>query len=338
MKNLKTNLLTLIYNHFSRDELQTLCFDLGVRYEDLPLGLSLEGQARELILLFSRLNRLTDLVEYCREKRTRLDWPDPKITNVEQLLGKQEEPIKAFEPEMVLVPAGSFIMGSPGADDFPKHEKLQHTFYLPDYRIGRFPITNEEYSAFLQSAKRPSPRGWLDAVAPRGKERHPVVNISWFEARSYCRWLAAETGRPYRLPSEAEWEKAARGADSFQYPWGNEWRDGLCNHHGQETTAVDAFKQGASPFGCEDMIGNVREWTNTLWGNDYITPNYSYPYQANDGREEENEDTTSYRIVRSSTYRDRLGRHRCSARAWYSPNNKNRRRGFRIVMAHPFKG
>jgi iron(II)-dependent oxidoreductase len=101
---------------------------------------------------------------------------------------------------------------------------------------------------------------------------------------------------------------------------------------------VDAFPQGASPFGCEDMVGNVREWTNTLWGNDYETPTYSYPYQANDGREKGDEDTTSYRIVRSSTYQDRLTRHRCSARAWYAPDNKNRRRGFRIVMAHPFKG
>jgi formylglycine-generating enzyme required for sulfatase activity len=159
----------------------------------------------------------------------------------------------------------------------------------------------------------------------------PVVQVSWFEARAYCAWLTEVTERPYRLPTEAEWEKAARGTDGRLFPWGNEWdavRRGIDN-----LAAVGANPDGASPYGCLGMVGNVREWTSTAWGTRYDQPDFPYPYDGQDGREAGGEDTAVYRIVRGSSYDDPQTRHRCASRAWYAPDNKNKYRGFRVALS-----
>jgi formylglycine-generating enzyme required for sulfatase activity len=187
-----------------------------------------------------------------------------------------------FEPEMVLIPAGEFLMGSdPSVDqDARDDEQPQHTLYLPDYYLAKTPVTNAQYAAFVQATYR-QPEGWEAGKPSSGKEDHPVVNISWHDAVAYCRWLSGVTGRPYRLPSEAEWEKGARDTDGRIYPWGNQWDAKRCNTREsgkRDTTPVGAYLEGASPYGLLDMAGNVWEWTRSVYK--------SYPYDPDDGRED----------------------------------------------------
>jgi formylglycine-generating enzyme required for sulfatase activity len=223
-------------------------------------------------------------------------------------------------------------MGSLADDKSSAEERPQHELILPAYSISRTPITNACYAHFLKQARHTPPPGWLGSTPPRGKEQYPVVGVSWYDALAYCRWLAERTGQPYRLPTEAEWEKAARGSDGRLYPWGNEWQEDACNHHSSGLSAVDAFPAGISPFGCFDMLGNAREWTSTLWGEDYELSAFPYPYRLDDEREEPQASAAVYRIERGSAFNDRRGRHRCAARAWYAPDNKDKRRGFRVAL------
>jgi len=130
-----------------------------------------------------------------------------------------------FEPEMILIPAGEFLMGSdPSVDkDTIVDEQPQHHLYLPDFYIAKTPTTNAQYAAFVLSADHEALSHWEDRRPLQGQEDHFVVNVSWYDAVAYCNWLSDVTGKAYRLPSEAEWEKAARGTDGRIYPWGNEY-------------------------------------------------------------------------------------------------------------------
>jgi hypothetical protein len=128
----------------------------------------------------------------------------------------------------------------------------QHEVMLPAYHIGKTPVTNRQYAEFLKhSPTQGAPPGvrWFGSQPPKDRLDHPVVGVSWHDSLAYCAWLQQATGRLYRLPSEAEWEKAARGTDGRRYPWGNEWSIGRCNLNGADTTAVDQFPAGASPYG-----------------------------------------------------------------------------------------
>jgi formylglycine-generating enzyme required for sulfatase activity len=188
-----------------------------------------------------------------------------------QLVVGSPSPRQPFEPEMILIPAGEFLMGSdPHKDkDALDREQPQHTLYLPDYYIAKTPVTNAQYAAFVQATGYKMPKHWENGEIPAGKDAHPVVNVSWDDAMVYYKWLAEATGKSYTLPSEAEWEKAARGTDGRLYPWGNTFDQGKCNvgKSGIRGTApVDKYPQGASPYGVLDMAGNVYEWTRSLWG------------------------------------------------------------------------
>ena len=184
--------------------------------------------------------------------------------------------------DFVEVPAGKFLMGSNDESD----EKPQHLVNIPyDYYVGRFPITNAQYAAYTQSIGIAHPvSGWEKKVD------HPVVNVSWQDSIAYCRWLndlrrnELPAGLVLRLPTEAEWEKAARGTDGLIYPWGDTFdKDkGNVDQGGKnDTTPVGAYSpQGDSPYGAADMAGNVWEWTHSLFDR--------YPYHVGDGREDEN--------------------------------------------------
>lgn len=152
--------------------------------------------------------------------------------------------------EMVWIPAGKFLMGS---DDYPS-ERPPHKVYLDGYWIYKFEVTVAQYRKFCQATGRKMPEapswGW--------KDNHPIVYVSWNDATAYAEWAGA------RLPTEAQWEKAARGTEGRRYPWGNEWDASKCvssvGHRLSGTMPVGSCPQGASPFGVHDMAGSVWEW------------------------------------------------------------------------------
>jgi serine/threonine protein kinase len=264
-----------------------------------------------------------------------------RVTVPEEVRPTVTERFQPFEPEMILIPTGAFLMGSdPRKDkDTRDQEQPQHTLYLSEYYMAKTPVINAQYAAFVQATSYKQPQHWRDGKPPTGKENHPVVNISWHDAIAYCRWLAEATGKPYRLPSEAEWEKGARGSDGRIYPWGNQRDAERCNVGKGlqgDTTPVGAYPKGASPYGLLDMAGNVWEWTQSLWGEDSEEPDFKYPYSADDGRENLMASDDVLRVVRGGSFDFSIRRVRCAYRGWSYPNLFSWNYGFRVVVPPGF--
>ena len=174
-----------------------------------------------------------------------------------------------------------------GSEDGASNENPVHTVYLDDYWIYRTEVTNALFAAFLNARGNQREGGftWLDAKsryvrirqsdgewqADSGYADHPVVEVSWYGAAAYCQWVGG------RLPTEAEWEKAARGDDGRTYPWGEGIDSGLANYNGNvgEPTAVGSYPDGASPYGVLDMAGNVWEWVADWWSPSYYSRSQS---------------------------------------------------------------
>ncbi len=241
-----------------------------------------------------------------------------------------------LEPEMVLVPAGEFLMGSnPRRDrDAERCEQPQHSFYLPDYYIAKTPVTNAQYMHFVQAIFR-QPEHWERGKPPQGEEDHPVVRVSWHDAVDYCKWLTETTGKAYRLPTEAEWEKAARGTDGRIYPWGDKAPDeSRCNLSKGGTSPVGEHSPpGDSPYGCVDMAGNVWEWTLSAWGSEAgEVPHFAYPYEPTDGREDLEPEVNHLRVVRGGSFRWSRSLARCAKRDCFYPTDRTQEQGFRVVQ------
>ena len=238
-----------------------------------------------------------------------------------------------FEPEMILIPAGEFLMGSdPRKDrDARGSECPQHALYLPDYTMAKTPVTNAQYAEFVIRGVGivEPPEHWWKGDPHPGKLDHSVVYVSWHDAVDYCYWLADITGKPYRLPSEAEWEKAARGTDGRIYPWGNRWNPRRCNtaEGGPgHTTSVGAYPRGASPDGLLDMAGNVWEWCLTEWvGN--------YEGYAEKERELQDVEGTAFRVVRGGSFDSHRDYARCAYRVRDDPDVRHYDGGFRVVVS-----
>jgi formylglycine-generating enzyme required for sulfatase activity len=179
-------------------------------------------------------------------------------------------------PEVVVIPAGSFVMGSPPEEGRSAAERPQHevTFARP-FALGRYPITFDEYDRFCiwMGGEKPSDQGW-------GRGRRPVINVSWEDAQAYCLWLSDRTGQGYRLPSEAEWEYACRAGTTTAFWTGATISMDQANYDGKhtsgagrkgkyrnQTTPVDTF--GANPWGLHDMHGNVWECCEDCWNDSY---------------------------------------------------------------------
>lgn len=238
-----------------------------------------------------------------------------------------------FEPETVFIPAGEFWMGS---DTDNANEAPRHQVHLQDFRMGKYPVTNTQYAEFLARNPRqeePKRAGWFVRKPPPAQTQHPVVSVSWHDATAYCCWLSTVTGRAYRLPTEAEWERAARGYDGRRYPWGDEWRDEAANVAGNAITPVTAYPAGTSVEGCLDLLGNVQEWTNTLWGVDINQCDYPYPYRGDDGREDTGVHRLHLRrIYRGGSFKNRATEIHCSSRSSADSDNAILWRGFRVVL------
>lgn len=245
--------------------------------------------------------------------------------------------------EFMRVPAGKFLMGSTKENLLAhENERPQHTVDIPyEYWMARFPVTNELYNTYVIAKGIEHP---LDEW--RKKKDHPVGRVNWADVMMYCQWIneALKSELPYglilRLPTEAEWEKAARSVDAREYPWGNQFKNASCNcdeatnffskftsAFTHDTTSVQNFSpQGDSPYGCADMVGNVLEWTHSLYK--------KYPYKDNDGRE--NEFSSEYRVQRGGSLGfGGLVDPRCANRGHDDAVVRYYTLGFRICLATP---
>lgn len=325
--DLKNSLRQLLEDSFSREELKTLIFSLGLDYDEFPEHGRKSTIVQELVARCWETGRIKELVHQAQRLFPSQSWPDVAgITTT--------PPRQPFEPETVLVPAGEFIMGAASAENVLAIETPAHTVYLPTYRIGRYPITNAQYGEFVKRTGYQPPKakgsGWMGRV-PRRYLDHPVRGVSGEDAQAYCSWLTTQTGRSYRLPTEAEWEKAARSSDGRLYPWGNAWDKSRCHYDAPNTLAVTDLPSGESPYGCAHMLGNVWEWTSTAWGRDLEEPQYSYPYQPDDGREAGDSDMRY--IIRGGGFTDSYRTMRCTMRDRDIIQSTDSSYGFRVVEA-----
>ncbi len=258
------------------------------------------------------------------------------------------------------VEAGEFEMGGERFDD----EKPQHSVQLETFYMARYPVTVAQFRTYIEESGVKVGEG----ESLEGIENHPVVLVSWHEALAYSQWLDTRLrsiapsmteeaqGSSARalwsglvdgrlnvtLPSEAEWEKAARGTDGREYPWVGVADPNRANYKATKvgaTSAVGCFEGGVSPYGCQDMSGNVWEWTRSLWGKELLgKSDYGYPYEPageDQGRERLSASDEVLRVLRggSFVYNDFVVR--CAYRYRLDPHSRNRYSGFRVVVS-PF--
>jgi formylglycine-generating enzyme required for sulfatase activity len=270
----------------------------------------------------------------------------------------------------VRIPRGSFLMGS--QDDNPMawdDEKPQHRLEIPyDFWIGKHPVTSAGFAEFVGSTShrtRAEREGWCwvwrvdggewgkveggnwkqpqgPASGAEGLQDHPVVQVCFYDVLAYCEWLNHRLaghlppGYEVRLPSEAEWEKAARGLQGREWPWGDEFDASLCNSRdsmARGTIGIGRHSPRAdSAFGVSGMSGNAWEWTLTLWGRDRNRAEFVYPYNTGDGRESLEAGEDHYRIIRGGSYKDDYKGVRCACRDLDPPHYSLSNLGFRVVV------
>lgn len=227
--------------------------------------------------------------------------------------------------ELVLVPAGAFKMGDTFGDGEPR-ERPAHTVELSAFYIGKFEVTNAEWRKFRDDPAYDDPKLWPGGnIVPKdrvpywtqannhgggtpGSDKYPVLGVNWDSAVAYCNWLSAKTGKKYRLPTEAEWEKAARGPDGRRYPWGNNIDASYANYVGtqkydtvREVGYFDGSQRAdgktnsnASPYGAFDMAGNAMEWCADWYARD--------SYASSPRKNPKGPATGAYRVVRGGSF------------------------------------
>ncbi len=282
-------------------------------------------------------------------------------------LGDPRQEVTSLEAmEFCYIPQGTFWMGSNELEDErPLHQNPSLDY---GYWLGRFPVTAEQYRPFaLDSGQDPTASG--------GAGNHPVVGVTWYQAIKFCAWLTERWRRSgivdlkwaVRLPSEAEWEKAARGGvvvpaellirrpgevlaqagtarrlrtvanrdAQRSYPWGDRADPNRANYRASEvdgTSAVGCFPGGASPYGCEDLAGNVWELTRSLWSKHWRKSAFPYPYDPRDGREQLDAVPEAPRVCRGGSFNGDGTLVRCAARARHDPISPNWYLGFRVAI------
>ncbi|MFH0801594.1 MAG: formylglycine-generating enzyme family protein [bacterium] len=224
--------------------------------------------------------------------------------------------------ELILIPAGEFTMGSPdGTGENDEHP--QHKVYLDAYYIGKYEVTNEQFARFVNETGY-QPEGAWKLSYNSSTTDHPVGPVSWADAVAYCNWAAL------RLPTEAEWEKAARGQDGRTYPWGNKWDASRCNNSVIRASSgkkpVGSFPSGASPYGCLDMAGNVWEWCHDWYSDTY--------YSSSPSKNPRGPGSEELRILRGgSWYLDKPSYYRTANRYRHVPEDGNINNGIRPVRS-----
>jgi len=219
---------------------------------------------------------------------------------------------------LIRIPAGPFTMGSEDEEAF-QNESPSRQLFLDDFLIGKTPVTNEQFGSFCQATGSTPSRETLDWAARSGP-RAPVVHLTWHEANNYCRWAGL------RLPTESEWEKAARGPQARRYPWGDTlaldraWHEANSQGRPREVGVLD---RGASPFGCLDMAGNVWEWC------------LGWAEPTPDGTETVVSGRKPWRVARGGAWTNGTWSLRTSLRLPVDPDLPHSSLGFRVALTPP---
>lgn len=211
------------------------------------------------------------------------------------------------------IPGGEFILGS---DTGNEDETPQQTIFIDAFNIDIYPVTNAQYKEFVDATGHAPPRHWENGTYPEGTADHPVTWVTWYDAQAYAEWAGK------RLPTEFEWEKAARGTDGRIYPWGNEFDPSKCNSREsglKGTSPVGSYPEGVSPYGVFDMAGNVWEWTAD-WYKAYRGSIYEL------GRYGER-----YKVLRGGSWYDGQDSVRTTTRKSFDPNQGFSTIGFRCA-------
>jgi formylglycine-generating enzyme required for sulfatase activity len=227
------------------------------------------------------------------------------------------------EPRCVRIPGGHFLMG---CDEGRDEEKPAHRVWLDEFELAVFQIRNRDYAVFLASTGHPSPPQWNHADFSHPSQ--PVVAVSWLDATAYCRWLTAFSGRRYRLPTEAEWERAARGGrEQALYVWGNEPPDCQPEYvqrwQGEVTGPLPVGLGSSNAFGLFDVGENVHEWCADWFGRDY--------YAVSPERNPAGPDHGERRASRGGSWRHHVKASRCAARSSIPPAFQYADYGFRVA-------
>jgi formylglycine-generating enzyme required for sulfatase activity len=229
---------------------------------------------------------------------------------------------------MVAIPGGTFMMGrndvSLESSPFDLNQWPAHPVTVKNFFMDRTEVTNAEYSEFVRETKYNPPSGWTGGAAPAGQEQRPIRDVSFADAQAFAAWRSKRDNTTYRLPTEEEWEYAARNGDQDTlYPWGNEWAEDRANVGTDAIKPVGSYPQGASRWGVLDLIGNVWEWTSSKPSN--YPGNNSLKIDPNE---------RDWSTVRGGSYVD-IGRGElaitATRRRWIPPLTKNPRLGFRLV-------
>lgn len=257
---------------------------------------------------------------------------------------------------LIHIPAGKFVMGDKKQrKQSESHVNPEHTIRLPNYWISKYPITVAQFRVFTNSENYPFDLWELNPV-----ETAPIVGVTWYDALEYTKWLdknikqhaiyevsngnknllwlSLVKGSYYvTLPSEAEWEKAARGLNGNIYPWGNKYLNDTANTleaNIGSPSVVGCFNQGDSYFSVSDMSGNVWEWTRSLWGHDWKMPSYKFPYSVNKTKRENIYASKDiFRIVRGGAFSASVKYARCAFRDAVLPDIRSDGFGFRIAIS-----
>ncbi len=308
---------------------QLVRFQLNERLDTIAGGENFSDQVYHLIDWAERTGRLSLLIAKAqagnpsnqRLRQVALDIlgkavESPAVVAAQPKSVSTAPPSSPIAFEWCHVPAGKFLMGS---NDKHDDEKPQHAVNLPAFYIAKTPVTNAQYKRFVDVQGYQVPSHWENGQIPKGKEHLPVVNVSWRDAMAFCQWAGVQ------LPSEAQWEKAARGTNGRLYPWGNEQPTAkLCNFYDSkigDTTPVGNYPDGASPYCCLDMAGNVWEWTSSLFK--------GYSYDLKDGREELKD--SGHRTLRGGAFDLNVSYVRCTYRSDGEPDVRYDALGFRVV-------
>jgi formylglycine-generating enzyme len=222
-------------------------------------------------------------------------------------------------PKTIVIPEGWFWMG---AENHYRWESPRHRIWLDAFAMAESPVTRRDYAEFLVKARHAEPRGWNEPAF--GTADQPVVGVSWFDAVAYCEWISKLSDKTYRLPTEAEWEKACRGGlDDAEYAWGDRPPEGIEYFRSEWNGPKSVGQWNPNGFGLYDIGYNVHEWCGDWYSEDY----YAHSPEKNPTGPENG----TRRVSRGGSWRHQIKASRCAHRSSLPPNFAYTDYGFRLV-------